>query len=100
MTEQADPNEIQALRDRIAQLEAARDQPQTVNVEGFEGLRELSHAIETKNLDVFLLNRSMSDRMFWTILIGIVAFAITMAIVELRSHSAGWFRPVTTATSS
>jgi hypothetical protein len=91
MLEQGSPNELQVLRDRIAELEAARDQPKTVNVEGFEGLRELSRAIETKNLDVFLLNRSMPDRVFWTILIGIVVFALAMALIELRSHSSAWY---------
>lgn len=68
MTEQVSQAELQALRDRVAELEAARDQPQTVNVEGFEGLRQLSHAIETKNLDAFVLDRGMPDWAFWCIL--------------------------------
>ena len=87
MTEQAAPNELQALRERIAELEAARAQPQIVDIEGFEGLRQLSHAIETKNLDAFMLDRSMPDRMFWGLLIGLpVGFALLMVLV---SHL-GW----------
>ena len=100
MTEQVSPNELQALRDRIAELEAARNQPQTVNIEGFEGLRQLSSAIENKNLDAFMLDRGMSDKMFRTVVITCVSFAIVMGLFILRSNSDGWFRPVTTATSS
>lgn len=83
MTEQADPNELQALRDRIAQLEAARAQPQVVDIEGFEGLRQLSHAIETKNLDMFMLNRGIPDRAFWWIIGPIIAFGVICIIADL-----------------
>lgn len=76
MTEQMNPAELQSFRDRIAELEAARDQPQVVTVEGFEGLRQLSHAIETKNLDAFMLDRSRPDKLFWWGLIAFVAFMV------------------------
>jgi len=86
MTEQANPNELQALRDRVAELEAARDQPQNVNIEGFEGLRQLSHAIETKNLDGFLLDRSVPDVFFWGFL------AIFMLILLVGFPLMIWFQ--------
>ncbi|QYE37202.1 hypothetical protein KZX46_21440 (plasmid) [Polymorphobacter sp. PAMC 29334] len=56
-------HEVEALREQVARLEADRARP--VAVEGFEGLRQLSHAIETKNLDAFLLDRGIPDRWFW-----------------------------------
>ncbi len=87
MTEQVDQNELQALRDRIAELEAARAQPQIVDIEGFEGLRQLSHAIETKNLDAFMLDRSMPDKTFWMVLCGIVGFALFMGFLAMYQHS-------------
>lgn len=83
MTEQVSPTELQALRDRVAELEAASAQPQTVNVEGFEGLRQLSSAIENKTLDVFMLNRSVPDKTFCFSLIGFVAFMFIAALIAL-----------------
>jgi hypothetical protein len=65
MTDQPTKEELQALRDRIADLEAARDKPVKVEVEGFEGLRQLSHAIETQQLDRFALQNATPDRVFW-----------------------------------
>jgi hypothetical protein len=65
MTDQPTREELQALRDRIAELEAARDKPVKVEVEGFEGLRQLSHAIETQQLDRFALQNATPDRVFW-----------------------------------
>ena len=65
MTDQPTREELQALRDRIADLEAARDEPVKVEVEGFEGLRQLSHAIETQQLDRFALQNATPDRVFW-----------------------------------
>lgn len=65
MTDQPTREELQALRDRIADLEAARDKPVKVEVEGFEGLRQLSHAIETQQLDRFALQNATPDRVFW-----------------------------------
>jgi hypothetical protein len=65
MTDQPTREELQALRDRIADLEASRDKPVKVEVEGFEGLRQLSHAIETQQLDRFALQNATPDRVFW-----------------------------------
>ena len=65
MTDQPTREELQALRDRIADLEASRDEPVKVEVEGFEGLRHLSHAIETQQLDRFALQNATPDRVFW-----------------------------------
>jgi hypothetical protein len=65
MTDQPTREELQALRDRIADLEAARDKPVRVEVEGFEGLRQLSHAIETQQLDRFAIQNATPDRVFW-----------------------------------
>ena len=65
MTEKPNQNELQELRDRIADLEAVRDKPVKVEVEGFEGLRQLSHAIETQQLDRFALQNATPDRVFW-----------------------------------
>jgi hypothetical protein len=65
MTDQPTREELQALRDRIADLEAARDKPAKVEVEGFDGLRQLSHAIETQQLDRFALQNATPDRVFW-----------------------------------
>ena len=65
MTDQPTREELQALRDRIADLEAARDKPVKVEVEGFVGLRQLSHAIETQQLDRFALQNATPDRVFW-----------------------------------
>jgi hypothetical protein len=65
MTDQPTREELQALRDRIAYLEAAREKPVKLEVEGFEGLRQLSHAIETQQLDRFALQNATPDRVFW-----------------------------------
>jgi hypothetical protein len=88
MTDQPAKEELQALRDRIAELEAARDKPVKVEVEGFEGLRQLSHAIETQQLDRFALQNSVPDKVFWgwfwAFIIGVVLiFAIGFIQVEL-----------------
>ncbi|MFZ4745859.1 MAG: hypothetical protein ACOYLK_03065 [Sphingomonas sp.] len=83
MTEKPNLNELQELRDRIADLEAARHKPVKVEVEGFEGLRQLSHAIETQQLDRFALQNATPDRVFWgwfwaviIAVIGVVAYSL------------------------
>jgi hypothetical protein len=45
MNDQTSSEELQQLRDRIAQLEAARDKPVSVEIEGLEGLKQWSDAI-------------------------------------------------------
>jgi hypothetical protein len=82
MTDQSTREELLALRDRIADLEAARDKPVKVEVEGFEGLRQLSHAIETQQLDRFALQNATPDRVFWG---WFWAFIITVAAVVAYS---------------
>jgi hypothetical protein len=51
----------QQLRDRIAQLEAARDKPVKVEIEGLEGLKQWSDAIETRQLNRFYAVNSQPD---------------------------------------
>ena len=65
MTDETSKAEMQALRDRVSDLEAGRDAPIKVEIEGFEGIRQLSHAIETQRLDRFALQNSTPDRVFW-----------------------------------
>lgn len=65
MTETATKDELQALRDRVAELEAVRDKPLKVEIEGLEGLKQWSHAIETQQMDLFMLNNAAPDRVFW-----------------------------------
>ncbi len=55
------PEELQQLRDRIAQLEAARDKPVKVEIEGLEGLKQWSNAIETRQLNRFYAVNSQPD---------------------------------------
>lgn len=80
MTDQPTREELQALRDRIADLEAARDEPVKVEVEGFEGLRQLSHAIETQQLDRFALQNATPDRVFWGWFWGFMIFGAAILI--------------------
>ena len=61
MNDHASPEELQQLRDRIAQLEAARDKPVKVEIEGLEGLKQWSDAIETRQLDRFYAVNSQPD---------------------------------------
>ena len=92
MTDETSKAEMQALRDRVANLEAGRDAPVKVEVEGFEGIRQLSHAIETQQLDRFVLRNSVPDKVFWRwfwAFAAICGLLIGMAIVE---HIAG--RPI------
>jgi hypothetical protein len=81
MSDEALRNEIKALRDEVARLEADRARPVPVEVEGFEGLRQLSHAIETKNLDAFLLDRGIPDRWFWGAFVVFIMFSIGLVSV-------------------
>ena len=85
MSDTALREEMQQLRDQVARLEAARAEPVEVKVEGFEGLRQLSHAIETQQMDAFMLQNAVPDRVFWgwfwTFIIAVVIF---VAIAFLR----------------
>ena len=75
MTDETSKAEMQALRDRVANLDAGRGAPVKVEIEGFEGIRQLSHAIETQQLDQFALQNSTPDRVFWGWFWAFVAFA-------------------------
>ena len=70
MTDQATKAELEALRNRVAELEAARAEPVKVEVEGLEGLKRWSQAVEAKDLDSFYLNHSVPDRWFWSVFLG------------------------------
>lgn len=83
MTDQPTREELQALRDRIADLEAARDKPVKVEVEGFEGLRQLSHAIETQQLDRFAMQNATPDRVFWGWFWAFMAFGVVMIVLMI-----------------
>jgi hypothetical protein len=89
MTDQPTREELQALRDRIADLEAARDKPVKVEVEGFEGLRQLSHAIETQQLDRFALQNATPDRVFWGWFWAFIALASIFIVMVFVQHFTG-----------
>jgi hypothetical protein len=89
MTEKPNQNELQELRDRIADLEAVRDKPFKVEVEGFEGLRQLSHAIETQQLDRFALQNSTPDRVFWGWFWAFIALAGMFIVMVFVQHFTG-----------
>lgn len=61
MSDQETEAELEALRARVAELEATRDKPVKVEVEGLEGIKQLSHAIETQQLDRFMTINSVPD---------------------------------------
>ena len=65
MSDEISKAELQAFRDRISDLEAASAKPMRVEIEGFEGIHHLSRAIETQQLDRFVLQNSTPDRVFW-----------------------------------
>jgi hypothetical protein len=91
MSDEALRNEIKALRDEVARLEADRARPVPVEVEGFEGLRQLSHAIENKNLDAFLLDRGIPDRWFWGTIILFFLFFVGLFVVGFFQAHASLF---------
>jgi len=65
MNDQVSKAELDALRSRVAELEAARAEPVKVEIEGLDGLKAWSRAVENKDLDNFYLNHSVPDRQFW-----------------------------------
>ena len=84
MTDETTRDELQALRDRVADLEAARDKPVKVEIEGLEGLKQWSHAVETQQLDRFNLVNSTPDRVFWgwfwAFVVGVILIFVIGAI--------------------
>ena len=93
MTDEAAKDEMQALRDRVADLEAARDKPVKVEIKGLEGLKQWSHAVETQQLDRFALQNSVPDKVFygwfWAF---IAAVVIILFLGYLDSNHLLWFR--------
>lgn len=80
MNEQVTKAELDALRARVAELEAARAEPVKVEIEGLDGLKAWSRAVENQDLDNFYLNHSVPDRQFWWPFWGFVLLvAIVMA---------------------
>jgi hypothetical protein len=61
MNDHNSPEDLQQLRDRITELEAARDKPVKVEIEGLEGLKQWSNAIETRQLNRFYAVNSQPD---------------------------------------
>lgn len=89
MSAEVTRDELQSLRDRIAELEAARDTPVKVEIEGLEGLKQWSHAVETQQLDRFALVNSTPDRVFWGWFWAFVIFAavaFTAAFVKFLAE--------------
>lgn len=89
MTEPATKDELQALRERVAELEAARDKPVKVEIEGLEGLKQWSHAVETQQLDRFILQNATPDRVFWGWFWAFVGIASVFIVMVLIEHFAG-----------
>ncbi len=87
MSDAALEAEIARLRDHVAALEAAQAKPATVNVEGFEGLRDLSRAIENKQLDGFLYERGVPDKVYFGLGHGRMAsvFCISLYLQPLQA---------------
>jgi len=84
MTEQVTKAELDALRTRVAELEAARAEPVKVEIEGLDGLKAWSRAVENQDLDNFYLNHSVPDRQFWWpfwIIVGGAAIFVTASVM-------------------
>lgn len=65
--------ELKALRDRVATLEAARAEPIKVEIDGLEGLKQWSHAVESQQLNSFYELNSTPNRVFWGWIAAILA---------------------------
>lgn len=89
MSDEALKAENARLRDQVAALEAARTGPITVDVAGFEGLRDLSRAIENKQLDGFLYERSVPDKVYFGIVWAMAAVAAMVIIAALSEMYLG-----------
>lgn len=67
----ANAQELQALRTRIADLEA-RAQAPAVDVKPFEGLHELSDAIRDNRLNFFLFKKAYPSPLYWKAIAGVI----------------------------
>lgn len=81
--------ELKALRDRVASLEAARTVPVKVEIEGLEGLKQWSHAVETQQLKSFYELNSTPNRVFWgwfwgfvIAVVGFLAFCVIYDVIH------------------
>ena len=83
MSDPALEAEVARLRDHVAALEAAQAKPATVDVAGFEGLRRLSEAIENKQLDGFLYDRGVPDKVYFGVVWVMVALAVFVVVGSL-----------------
>lgn len=84
MTEQVTKAELDALHTRVAELEAARAKPVKVEIEGLDGLKAWSRAVENKDLDNFYFNHSVPDRQFWWpfwIIVGGAVIFVTASVM-------------------
>jgi hypothetical protein len=77
--------EIEALRAQVSQLQKQAAAP-SVRVEGFEGLEELSQAIERNDLAGFIQDRAQPVWLQWAILalVAIMSIGIWAAVTFYR----------------
>lgn len=87
MSDDATKTELDLLRSRVAELEAAREKPQVVQIEGLEGLKKWSDAIENNRMDDFAIETSGNAHLFWPLFWGGIVFALVSAFVALASAS-------------
>lgn len=73
MSNDATKAELEALRTRVAELEAPRAEPVKVEMEGLEGLKRWSRAVEARQLDAFYFNHAVPEKvyiwLFWAFLV-------------------------------
>ena len=87
MSDAATKTELDLLRSRVAELEAAREKPQVVQIEGLEGLKKWSDAIESNRMDDFAIETSGNAHLFWPLFWGGIVFAIVCAFVLIGNQS-------------
>ena len=86
MTEQVTKADLDSLHNRIAELEAVRAEPVKVEIEGLDGLKRWSQAVEAKDLDNFYLNHSVPDRSFWGLFWVIFGGGVLFASVSVALY--------------
>ncbi len=87
MSDAATKTELDLVRSRVAELEASRKKPQAVQIEGLEGLKKWSDAIENNRMDDFAIETSGNAHLFWWFALG--PFVAFPAILWLVSYL-GW----------
>jgi hypothetical protein len=86
MSDEVTKAELDALRNRVAELEAARAEPVKVEIEGLDGLKAWSRAVENKDLDNFYLNHSVPDRQFWGVFWAIMIAGVGAIVYSLAFY--------------